>query len=230
MFVTNSEKSFNRFLSEARKYKVFLIMAHQYSAQLPLQLQAALQNTQRITFRLEDDSLDTAEKITSYESDRVKREVEDTEARKRSLPRDFTPLETFHEKASEIKNLYVGEAFIKLENRLEKVLVNKFPTDVSTDKEIEEIEMYYAELLMVSREELEANKKEALKRGKETEMQLPPSLTHKAQNSQRQDTGSFESTDLDVALNIVPILSSESINENAKVLPTEIFKRERQND
>src|SRR5215212_3925396 len=108
MFVTNSEKSFNRFLSEARKYKVFLIMAHQYAAQLPLQLQAALQNTQRITFRLEDDSLDTAEKITSYESDRVKREVEDTEARKRSLPRDFTPSETFHEKASEIKTFTLG--------------------------------------------------------------------------------------------------------------------------
>ena len=230
MFVTNSEKSFNRFLSEARKYKVFLVMAHQYAAQLPLQLQAALQNTQRITFRLEDDSLNTAEKITSYKSDRVKREVEDTDARKRSLPRDFTPLETFHEKASEIKNLYVGEAFIKLENRLEKVLVNKFPVDVSTDREIHEIEMCYAELLMISREILEANNKWALEKGREAKIQLPPSITHKTQNSQRQDTGSFESGEMDVALNIVPILNSKSVIENAEGMPTEIFKRKRQDD
>ena len=220
MFVTNSEKSFNKFLSEARKYKVFLVMAHQYSAQLPLQLQAALQNTQRITFRLEDDSLDTAEKITSYEADRIKREVEDAEARKRSLPRDFTPLETFHEQASEIKNLYVGEAFIKLENRLEKVLVNKFPVDVSTDTEILEIEMYYAELLMISKEKLEAKRYAVNEKSGKAEMPLPQSITHRSANTQRYDSGSFENGELDIIPNDKAV--------NAEVLPTEIFKRERQ--
>jgi hypothetical protein len=222
MFVTNSEKSFNKFLSEARKYEVFLVMAHQYSAQLPLQLQAALQNTQRITFRLEDDALDTAEKITSYESDRVKREVEDTEARKRSLPRDFTPQETFHEKASEIKNLYVGEAFIKLENRLEKVLVNKFPVDVSTDAEILEIEMYYANLLMIPREQLEAKRYAVNGKSGKAEIPLPPPYEQKPLNTQRYDSGSFEDSELDITPNDQAV--------NAEVLQVEIFKREGQGD
>jgi len=251
MFVNNSEKSFNKFLSEARKYNVFVVVAHQYTAQLPEQLQAALQNSLRITFKLEDDSLNTAEKITEYKSDRVKREVEDTDARKRSLPRDFTPLETFHEKASEIKNLCVGEAFIKLENRLEKVLVNKFPEDASTREEVLEIEMYYANLLMIKREELEANKRH--EKEKDAEIPFNQQNTDKSPDTQRQDIGSFEKDGLDIELEIEPAMEEKDIEtdlpknsttdpavelnvvpnkniEEIEVSPKEVFKRERRGD
>jgi len=148
--------------------------------------------------------------------------VGDADARKRSLPRDFTPLETFHEKASEIKNLYVGEAFIKLENRLEKVLVNKFPVDVSTDAEILEIEMYYAELLMISREKLEAKRYAINEKSGNAEIPLPPPYEQKPLNTQRYDSGSFENGELDIIPNDKAV--------NAEILHVEIFKRERQGD
>jgi len=54
--MSTSQETLATFRSEARKVKVWLIVAHQYVAQLQIELIAALQNAQRIVLRLEDDA------------------------------------------------------------------------------------------------------------------------------------------------------------------------------
>jgi hypothetical protein len=123
MFVNTSEEAFNTFLSESRKFHVREVLAHQYDDQLPKSLSAGLQNTQRIILRLEDDAHTAAQRIGRYDPNATKREVEDPVARTKSLPRDYTPQEELELTANEIKELFVGEAFVKLEDRVEKMVL-----------------------------------------------------------------------------------------------------------
>jgi hypothetical protein len=152
MFVNTAEQAFNTFLSESRKFHVREVLAHQYNDQLPIGLSSGLQNTQRIILRLEDDAKIAAGRIGRYDPTSTKREVEDLVTRKKSLPRDYTVEEEQEMWANEIKELFVGEAFVKLEDRTEKIKIDRFPDSLNPEK-LKLIEEYYAKALMTPRSE-----------------------------------------------------------------------------
>src|SRR5207302_3178319 len=64
MFSAQSEEGLSRILSLARKYKLFLTLAHQTWSQLSERLQGALQNSMPIYFRLGyDDAIWAAPRL-----------------------------------------------------------------------------------------------------------------------------------------------------------------------
>jgi hypothetical protein len=150
--VATNQASFNMFLSEARKYRGWAVFANQYLAQIPLQLLEGLQNTQRFAMRLEDDALTYAQKIGRYEPSWNKREIEDEEARKRGNPIPYGVLEEYELLANEIKDLDVGEGFVKLRHRLEKFKALRFPTPYRTTfGAFMNLREWYAKRLMTPR-------------------------------------------------------------------------------
>src|SRR3712207_1221868 len=112
-FINTSEDAVDTFLSEARKFKVWLILAHQYLVQLTPELVAALQNTQRIVLKLEDDAISMAQKVGKYNPEWDKRVPEDEEARKRTNAIPYNPNEEYELLANDIKDLFPGEGFIR---------------------------------------------------------------------------------------------------------------------
>lgn len=137
------------FLSEARKYKGWFVGANQYLYQLPEQLIQGLQNTMRISLRLEDDSLQMAQKIGKYEPDWDKRQPEDEEARRCTNPLPYNVQEEYELLANEIKELFIGEGFIKLENRKEKFKALRSPDPTTPLSELMRLREWYANRLMV---------------------------------------------------------------------------------
>jgi hypothetical protein len=151
--VSTSQTTFNMFLSEARKYRGWFIGANQYLGQIPFELLQGLQNTMRISLRLEDDAIQMAQRIGKYDPEATHREVSDEEAKKRVLPRDYMVQEQYELLANEINELDVGEGFIKLEHRKEKFKAMRFgePTK-TTNKQFQEVREWYARRLMTPRE------------------------------------------------------------------------------
>jgi hypothetical protein len=149
--VSLNQASFNMFLSEARKYRVWFVGANQYLGQIPPELLQGLQNTMRISLRLEDDSLDMAQKIGKYNPDWDKRQPEDEEARKRTNPLPYNVQEEYELLANEIKELFVGEGFVKLEHRKEKFKALRIPPPTTAVSELIKLREWYARRLMIGR-------------------------------------------------------------------------------
>jgi len=105
----------------------------------------------RISLRLEDDSLQMAQRIGKYDPDWDKREPEDEEARKRTNPLPYNVQEEYELLANEIKELFVGESFIKLENRKEKFKALRFPDPATPITELMRLREWYANRLMLPR-------------------------------------------------------------------------------
>jgi hypothetical protein len=150
-FINTSEDAVDVFLSEARKFKVWLILAHQYLGQLTPELVSALQNTQRLVLKLEDDAFTMAQKIGKYNADWEIDQIEDEEARKRSHKHTFNVREEYELLANDIKDLFVGEGFIRYKHKLEKFKAPYIPDSQTTSKELEKLKLWYAEKLMVPR-------------------------------------------------------------------------------
>jgi hypothetical protein len=105
-FASRNEESFTTFLSEARKYKVRLMLSHQTGMQISERFHSALQNALPIIFRLgREDSLWAAEVIGSYDPYRVKHIVEDETAEERTHPVFWNMQEQKEETAKTLENL-----------------------------------------------------------------------------------------------------------------------------
>jgi hypothetical protein len=139
------------FLSEARKYRVWFVGANQYLGQIPIELLQGLQNTMRISLRLEDDSVQMAQKIGKYEPDWDKREPEDEEARRRTNPLPYNVQEEYELLANEIKELFVGEGFIRYKHKLEKFKAAYIPERQTNATKLDRVKQWYADQLMVPR-------------------------------------------------------------------------------
>jgi len=94
-FINIAEDAVDTFLSEARKFKTWLVLAHQYLGELTPELVAALQNTQRIVLKLEDDAISMAQRVGKYKPDLYKHEFEDEEARRRANPLPYNVQEEY---------------------------------------------------------------------------------------------------------------------------------------
>jgi hypothetical protein len=151
-FINTSEDAIDVFLSEARKFKVWLILAHQYLGQLTPELVAALQNTQRLVLKLEDDAISMAQRIGKYQPDAEIDQIEDEEARKRSHKHTYNVQEEYELLANDIKDLFVGEGFIRYQHKLEKFKAPYVPDSPASRGELEKLKQWYADTLMVPRD------------------------------------------------------------------------------
>ena len=150
-FINTSEDAVDVFLSEARKFKVWLILAHQYLGQLTPELVAALQNTQRLVLKLEDDAISMAQRIGKYQPDSEIDQIEDEEARKRAHKHTFTARDEYEMLANDIKDLFVGEGFIRYKHKLEKFKAPYVPDSQTATGELQKLKRWYADKLMVPR-------------------------------------------------------------------------------
>jgi hypothetical protein len=154
VFSTTSEESFNKFLSEARKYRVWLGLAHQTMSQISPRLQGSLQNTQRICFRLDrDDAKYMAERIGKFDLGEIRRDVPDETMRSKMLPHEKSIQESYEGWTEELETLYKGEAYVKLSDRTEKIKADLAPTPKTPYKTLKDLEAQYAQELMIERTE-----------------------------------------------------------------------------
>ena len=118
MFSAQSEEALSRVLSLTRKFGLFLTLCHQTFSQLSGRLQGALQNSQRIAFRLgRDDSVWAAPRFGSFHPHTIKHTVEDETAQERSHPLFFSVQETYEGWAKALEELPPREAFLRIHTR-----------------------------------------------------------------------------------------------------------------
>lgn len=155
MFSAQSEESLSRILSLARKYGLYLTMAHQTWSQLSLRLAGALANTTSIAFRLgRSDAEWMARRIARYDPLEVKHEVSDEHAHERTHPIFWGVPETFEKLTVELETLPKRHAFVKLpEGSVEiKTLTLKSPQ--LPIGELTRLKESFARRLMKPREEV----------------------------------------------------------------------------
>lgn len=102
-------------LSGARKYNMFLYLAHQNFGQVDDRLKSALQNAVTVSFELNyDDASWMAPRLTRYKGNEVKHEVHDKTVQERTHPLLWSISETVKRKSDQLEDLPTGHAFIKL--------------------------------------------------------------------------------------------------------------------
>ena len=155
MFSASTEASLSRILSLARKYRLFLVLAHQTFSQVSERLQGALQNTITISFRLgRTDAVKMSEQFGQFDSYTVKHDVTDEKAIERTHPMYFSVNETYEGWAIELERLFIGECYVKTKNRTEKVKTHRFPTPHSSTQRLRKLEAFYTRRLMVPAHDL----------------------------------------------------------------------------
>ena len=136
------------FLSEARKFKVFLTLLHQTWGQLSLRLQSAMQNTLHIVFNLgREDALWASQIFGRFDPHKIKHEVEDTTVVDRTHPVFYNVQETFEETARHIEDLQPRQALIKLGTKTLKFTSTHVPQQRVTYEALEALKEDYARLL-----------------------------------------------------------------------------------
>jgi hypothetical protein len=126
MFAAQSEEALSRVLSLARKYRLFLVLAHQTWSQVSERLQGALQNSLPIYFRLGyDDAVWAAPRLGHADPCHVKHQVRGL--RGQDLPVEHHPI-YFHQTeeyaawARQIENLWPQQAFVKVNRHVPRLL------------------------------------------------------------------------------------------------------------
>lgn len=114
MFSAQSEEALARVLSLARKYGLFLTLAHQTFSQLSSQLAGALQNTVSIAFKLgRSDAEWAARRFGRFDEAAIRHQVEDPQALDRTHPMYWGLGETFERWTKTLEDLQPREAFVK---------------------------------------------------------------------------------------------------------------------
>lgn len=172
MFSAQSEEALSRVLSLARKYGLFLTLAHQTGSQLQERLLGALQNAMPIFFRLGyDDALWAAPRVGRANLRHVKHAPK---ALKGELTVEQNPVyyqmqEEYEGWLRRIEDLYPQQCFIKYQRHLPK-LFRRFFSPFKTRKistytvpkpkvgyeVFEQIKAYYAQTYMRTKQEIEA--------------------------------------------------------------------------
>ncbi len=153
MFSAQSEEALARVLSLARKYGLFLALAHQTWSQISQHLQGALQNCVHIAFKLgHDDAAWAAPRFGSLAFDpyTVKHQVQDEYAVERTHPVFFSIPEVFQNWTQALETLNPREAYVKLDSKTVKVRTPYVPPPRCSRAQIEEITDRYAQMLMTA--------------------------------------------------------------------------------
>jgi len=181
MFSAQSEEALARVLSLARKYNLFLTLAHQTWSQLSERLQGALQNATPIYFRLGyDDAVWAAPRIGHANPHHTKHEPRALQGQALTVehnPVYFQMQEEYEAWTRRIEGLWPQYAYVKY-NRHVPNLLRKFfrntgtvkiktvnvPQPTATSEEIQNIKDYYAQALMKPLEEITKTQPEKEKR------------------------------------------------------------------
>src|SRR5438270_1974268 len=92
-----------------------------------------------------------AQRIGKFNPDAEIDQIEDEEARKRSHKHTYKPQEEYELLANDIKDLFVGEGFIRYKHKLEKFKAPYVPDSQTNIEELEQLKVWYAEKLMLPR-------------------------------------------------------------------------------
>src|SRR5947209_13736602 len=92
-----------------------------------------------------------AQRIGKFNPDAEIDQIEDEEARKRAHKHTYKPQDEYELLAKEIKDLFVGEGFIRYKHKLEKFKSPYIPDSQTTTDALETMKGWYAERIMVPR-------------------------------------------------------------------------------
>ncbi len=165
MFSAQSEEALARMLSLARKYRLFVTMAHQTWSQLSVRLQGALQNSLPIYFRLGyDDAVWASPRLGQSDPYHVKHEVKPlagTELGMEYHPVYFQQQEEYEAWTRRIENLWPQEAYIRLNRHVprllqhvikrsitRKVRITRIPPSKTSQDDLEALRERYAKELL----------------------------------------------------------------------------------
>ncbi|GAC1431806.1 MAG: hypothetical protein NVSMB62_28800 [Acidobacteriaceae bacterium] len=149
-FTGSNAKSFEDMLSGARKFRLFLGLAHQNFGQMDDRLKQALENAESIAFKLNRaDAVWMAPRFTHYNEKQVKHMVEDKDAQERSHPVFASIAEQFEKRAHEFENLPRGHCFTKFGSTVRKISTVPFPKPQVTDQAFTLLTERYAQRYLV---------------------------------------------------------------------------------
>jgi hypothetical protein len=149
MFSAQSEEALARVLSSARKYGLFLTLAHQTWSQLSSRLQGALQNTVAIAFKLgRADAEWAAPRFGSFEAGAVKHVVEDPHQVGRTHPVFASLPEQWEAWTKALEQLNPREAFVKVGTHTAKIRTVRVPKPRCSRAELATIMERYRQSLM----------------------------------------------------------------------------------
>ena len=171
MFSAQSEEALARVLSLARKYGLFLTLAHQTWSQLSERLQGALQNSMPIYFRLGyDDAVWAAPRLGRANPYHVKHEPQALKGQELAVEQNpvyFQQQEEYEAWTRKIEDLYPQQCYIKHTRNVPKVLRRFFkpfktrkmktvhlPRTRCSPEDIQNMKDYYARTCMRSKEEI----------------------------------------------------------------------------
>jgi hypothetical protein len=164
-FSAQSEEALARVLSLARKYGLYLTLAHQTWSQLSSRLHGALQNAIEIAFKLgRSDAEWAAPRFGLFEPLAVKHVVPDPYQVERTHPVFYSVQETYEGWTRALMELRPREAMVKLGSRTAKIKTLTVKTQISR-KRLDAIISHYASMLLRPREmTLVANRSSVLRR------------------------------------------------------------------
>lgn len=142
-------------LSLARKYGLYLSLAHQTWSQVNERLQGALQNTVSIAFKLgRSDAEWAAPRFGRHDPYSVKHNVIDPEQIERTHPIYFSPQETFEEWTKDLESLNPREAFVKLGQQTTRIKTLTVPRAKTTRADVHQLMEEYAARLLTPKEQI----------------------------------------------------------------------------
>ncbi|WP_055525853.1 type IV secretory system conjugative DNA transfer family protein [Streptomyces graminilatus] len=145
-FMAQSEESLTRMLSEARKYKLFCVMAHQNWSQASDRLKGALQNVglEAVFKAGRLDAEHSARLFGTVDPDAVKHVVADQAAEERTHPAYYALQEQWEKVVQSIQQLRVGEAYVRLpDDRVQRIHTPRLPELPVVPGELAAVERYY---------------------------------------------------------------------------------------
>lgn len=148
-FSAQSEESLARVLSLARKYGLYLTLAHQTWSQVNARLQGALQNAVTVAFKLgRSDAEWAAPRFGRFDPYALKHEVGDAAQVERTHPVYFNLQETFEGWTQALMDLRPREAFVRVGHQTARVKSPTFPRRRCTDDEVGAVAASYAEAFL----------------------------------------------------------------------------------
>ncbi|MCC6236794.1 MAG: ATP-binding protein [Dehalococcoidia bacterium] len=148
-FSAQSEEAFARVLSLARKYGLFLTLAHQTWSQVNRRLQGALQNAVEVAFKLgRSDAEWAAPRFGRFDPYALKHEVADPAHVERTHPVYFNVQETFEGWTQALTDLAPREAFVRVGNETTRFRSRAVPTPRCGAEELRSLTDAYARRLL----------------------------------------------------------------------------------
>lgn len=144
-----TEQALARVLSLARKYGLFLTLAHQHWSQVSERLAGALQNTLAIAFKLgRSDAEWAAPRFGHFHPHAIKHHITDPQATERTHPLFVSVQETFERWTAALEDLQPRQAFVNHAGDAVQIRTIEVPQQRVSDDELASIVAAYRDQLL----------------------------------------------------------------------------------